>query len=164
MDTRFIVLAFAAVLAGVAELSLGLAGDSTPTLSSPYALPLIVPLGFFGFPRFFIALVYGATFLAWSNQLLHGRLEIPRRSRVLFIVSTLLSCTLFVLGWHVGLQYQGRTYVLWSAIFAAAGAAVLLVLLEWNRRTPTFANSALFHFMLFAWLGTYAMPWLGETP
>jgi hypothetical protein len=164
MRTRGTVLALAVMVATLAAHSLGLAGDATPSLSSTYPLLLIVPLGFLGVPTVLIALIFGACFILWSSQLFHGRFEIPRRSLVLFVISALLSCILFVVGWRFGLQYQGRSYVFWSATLAAAGAALMILLLEWNRRAPSVANSVLFHFVLFAWLCTFAMPWLGETP
>jgi hypothetical protein len=163
MRTRVIVWSLAVVIAAIAAHSLGVAGDGMPSLSSTYPTLLIVP-AFFGLPRLLIAAAYGASFALWSKQLFHGSPEIPQRSFVLFVVSGLLSILFFVAGWEFGVKYQGATYVTWSLGFTVAGAVVLILLLEWNRRVPRWATSALFHFVLFGWLCTYAMPYLGEMP
>jgi len=158
-----IVLALAVLIAALAAHSLGIAGDDMPSLSSTYPTLLVLPL-FFGVPPVLIALAYGACFALWSKQLFQGRPEIPKRSIVLFVISCALSCFLFAAGWGFGVRYQGIHYVLWTAAFAVSGAAVLILLFFWNRRVPTFAKSAAFHSVLFGWLCTYAMPYLGETP
>jgi hypothetical protein len=158
-----IVLALAVLVGALAAHSLGIAGDAMPSLSSTYPTPLVLPL-FFGVPPVVIALAYSACFALWSKQLFHDRPEIPKRSIVMFVISCALSCFLFAVGWGFGVRYQGIHYVLWTAVLALSGAAVLILLLLWNRRVPTFAKSAAFHSVLFAWLCTYAMPYLGETP
>ena len=163
MRSTTVVLALAVFVAALAGLSLGFAGDGVPTLSSTYPIPLVVP-ALFGVPPVVIALAYGACFVLWSKQLFQSYPEIPKRSVVLFVISCVVSCLCFASGWRFGVQYQGRRYVLWTAALAFAGAVILTLLLVWNRRAPTFAKSAAFHAMLFAWLCTYAMPYLGEMP
>jgi hypothetical protein len=134
-----------------------------PSLSSTYPTPLVLPL-FFGAPRVLIAVAYGAGFALWSNQLFRGQPDIPRRSIALLVISCLISCFLYVVGWGFGVKYQGIRYVAAAAALAVIGAGALVLLLVWNGRDPTFAKSAIFHALLFGWLCTYAMPYLGETP
>ena len=150
MKTRVTVSALAVVVAALAAHSLGIAGDGVPSLTSTYPVPLVLP-AFFGVPRLLIALAYGPCFALWSKRLFQGRPEIPRRSLVLLVISCLLSCIFFVAGWGFGVKYQGTTYVSWCLGFAVAGAVVLVLLLEWNRRAPALGSSTLFHFILFSW-------------
>jgi hypothetical protein len=75
-----------------------------------------------------------------------------------------LSILNFVVGWKYGMQYQGRSYVLGCLAISVAIVALLATLLFRNSDSPSVSNSAAFHFSLFAWLGTYAVPYLGETP
>jgi hypothetical protein len=161
--TSVIVWALALAIAALAAYSLGVAGDGVPSLRSTYPIPLALP-AFLGFPPLFIAAVSGACFALWSKQLFRGSAEIPQRSLVLFVVSGLLSILSFVVGWGFGVRYQGAHYVNWSLGLAVAGVLVLILLLKWNEHAPTWATSALFHFVLFGWLCTYAMPYLGEIP
>jgi hypothetical protein len=163
MRKRLIVWALAVAVAALAANSLGMAGDGMPSLRSTYPLPLVI-LAFLGFPKLLIALTYGACFALWSKQLFQGDPEIPRRSFVLFVCSGLLSCVFFALDWNFGIKYQGAAYVTWCLGLAVASAALLILLFAWNQRTQRWATSALFHFVLFSWLCTYAMPYMGEMP
>src|SRR6185295_18070427 len=71
------------------------------------------------------------------------------------------SAIIFAAGWIYGVRYQGLTYVVGVLGMTIAAVVFLGVFLLWNRRSPSLANSATFHFVLFAWLGTYAVPYLG---
>jgi hypothetical protein len=161
--TRVIVWALAIVIAALAAHSLGVGGDAAPSLRSTYPTLLVLP-ALLGFPPLLVAAIFGACFALWSKQLFRGSAEIPQRSLVLFVVLGLLSILSFVAGWDFGVRYQGADYVNWSLGLAVAGVVVLILLLLWNQRAPTWTISALFHFALFAWLCTYAMPYLGEMP
>jgi hypothetical protein len=158
-----VVLALAVTLVVIASRSIGLWGDGAPSLSSTYPLFLLVP-ALLGVPRILLALVYAGCFALWSKQLLRGRADIPRRSLVLLLISLLVSSYLFITNWKDGITYQGTHYVRATFSLNLVVLLLLVILLGWNRRTPNLFRSALFHFALFGWLCTYAMPYMGEAP
>jgi hypothetical protein len=161
---RFILLStMAVILAAIAAHSLGVSGDNYPTLRSPYPVLLVIP-AFLGVPVIVIAILFASAFAAWSNQLLRAEAAIPRRSIVLLFVAILLSGLVFISGWEYGLKYQGMNYLFPALAISALAVVILVVIASLNRRRPMLATSAAFHFLLFAWLATYAMPYLGETP
>ena len=160
---RVIVSAMALILGVIAGHSLGIGGDGYPTLSSPYPVFLVVP-AFLGVPAVLLAIGFGLVFAAWSIQLLRSEATIPRRSIILFVIATILSSLVYFSGWQYGLKYQGESYVFAALATSVIIIVVLVVLAGFNRRKPSLATSAAFHFVLFAWLATYAMPYLGETP
>ena len=163
MKGRATVSVLAVLLAAIAAHALGVEGDGGPSLSSTYPTLLVLP-AFMGVPPILIAVVYGACFALWCKQLFAGRAEIPRRSVVLFAGSFLLSIAIFVGGWRYGLKYQGTSYVYWCLLLSIGCTIALVSLLIWNWCSPRVATSVLFHFVLFGWVCTYAMPYLGETP
>lgn len=158
-----VVLALAVTLGVIAARSIGLWGDGAPTPASTYPLFLLIP-ALLGVPRLLLVLAYAGCFALWSKQLFRGEARIPRRSVALLVLSFLASTYLFITSWKDGITYQGARYV--HAVFALNLVALLLliILLEWNRRSPTLNRSALFHFALFGWLCTYATPYFGDPP
>jgi hypothetical protein len=150
-------------VAGISAHSLGVGGDPAPSLATPYPLPLIIP-AFLGVPAAILGAAFGLVFAAWSHQLVRQEEHIPRRSVGLFAVTVILSALFFIAGWKYGIRYQGRTYVFTCVAFSVAMAILLTAVLLRNRDSPSVRSSAAFHFVLFAWLATYAMPYLGEGP
>lgn len=163
MPTRQVVLVLTIVVAGLAAHSLGVAADGFPTLRSPYPIFLVL-LVFLGIHPLLVALIYALCFALWSLQLFRGSPRIPWRSLILFAVSAALSVAWFVGGWKYGLKYEGPTFVYGALTLNIVAAVLLTVLFVHNRKLPAFATSAVFHFLLFSWLCTYAIPYLGETP
>jgi hypothetical protein len=102
-------------------------------------------------------------FFAWSPGLFRGRVEIPMRSRALFAVTGLLTPIWFVIGWKYGRTYQSRFLYLFCAMNVLWLLALWLILAH-SRRRASFVCNLLFHWLLFAWLGWCAFPWLGELP
>ena len=80
-------------------------------------------------------------------------------------VATALSTYWFVVGWQYGLKYQGAryTYVV-CAINIVWVAALWAMFIRKLWSVPSFRTNLLLHWALFAWLGWYALPWLGELP
>ena len=158
------------VMAGSALVIPGFVGcfsAGVPTHYCPLPLLTIVPAFLLSSVHLQSLAAFTPTvfFFAWSAFLFCGRDMVPRRSYVLLIVLTILSTVDFAGGWHYGLKYQGANYTFWVC---AANTAWLLVLgflfaRSW-RRPPSFMNNVVVHWLLFAWLGWYAFPWLGELP
>jgi hypothetical protein len=88
----------------------------------------------------------------------------PEAPWILLAVLTVLTAVYFVGSWNYGLKYQGRRFT-YSICALNAGWLVLLwtaFILRGN--TPSFVRNLALHWLLFAWLGWYAFPYLGELP
>lgn len=130
---------------------------------APGSVLLVIPV-FLGVPVPVVLAVFLVLFLIWSGQLFRGRPGLPRRTVILLAITMGLSISYFVASWDYGLRYQGMTYnvvcALVSALFVVSCALVL-----WRaRRHPSFDKSLLLHTLVFAWLASYAFPYLGELP
>ena len=164
METqRFVVILSGLLLAPLAALSLGIGNTGAPTIASPYPLPLVIA-AFAGVPPLLVALSVSAAFFAWSYPLFRGESGIPLRSTILFLVVAAGSVWFFATGWEYGLKYQGHVYTATCASLSTIQFAVLTTARLLNRRSERFWTSLGFHVGLFAWIATYAMPYLGETP
>lgn len=108
-------------------------------------------------------LLPGLLFMIWNPQLFRGEGRIPKRTWVLFAAVTILSLLYLSSSWNWGVKYQGLalTALLCSINVAWAGFLSIAFARTWGSAT-SFWKSLLLHWLLFAWLGWYAFPWLGE--
>ena len=161
--TRWATLTAGALLALAAALSIGLFGGGSPTLIAPSSVVLVFPL-FDNVPMFVVLAAPSLCFWAWSFQLFGGKAGVPKRTLVLHGAVAVLSVVWFVLGWSYGLQFEGTSFTFATAAISA-GFAVTIAFLAWrNPRSTSFERSLSVHWLLFAWVVTYAFPYLGETP
>jgi hypothetical protein len=140
-----------------------------PKLYSPYSFVVVIPLMslyelFGGKPPTFVVatLTVPVLFAAWSLPLLTGQKRVPNRTKIASIVLVSLSLVFLALSWPYGLKYQGALHTVAMYLFNGAFWAALLVIGRRNTREPVYASNFLFHWLLFAWLGWVAFPWLGE--
>lgn len=103
-------------------------------------------------------------FLLWSVHLFTGSGAIPFRSVLLLLLAAVLSIVYFAFSLPYGLQYQGPIYTTALACINIAIALFLWFYGRAARRSSTFGTAYVFHICLFAWLGAFAFPWLGEMP
>jgi hypothetical protein len=104
-------------------------------------------------------------FLAWTPDLLHGQVNVPKRSYRLLAVLTVLSVFYFATGWKLGVDYEGIEYtravcfinLIWIVLLAIAFLRV-------RKTGSSFRSNLMLHWTLFAWLAWYAFPYLGELP
>ena len=152
-------------LALVVPASVGLFVSGVPSLFGPFPALTVIPAVMLSEWHLESAavLIPALLFLLWNPQLFRGEGRIPRRSYVLLAALTFLSIIYFIGSWKLGLKYQGPPY---TAVICSINIAWLGFLGIAFRRTlksnPSFQASLLLHWMLFAWLGWYAFPWLGE--
>jgi len=144
----------------------GLMLDGVPTLRCPLPTLTVIPALFLSTGRltWLAVLVPAGLFFLWNPGLFHGNTDIPKRSWILLAVLTVLTAVYFVGSWNCGLKYQGRRFT-YSICALNAGWLVLLwtaFILRGN--TPSFVRNLALHWLLFAWLGWYAFPYLGELP
>ena len=158
---------FSTGLALVIPASIGLLWSGYPTVMCPFPLLTVLPaflLSRLGMPYAAVA-VPSLVFFLWHPGLFRGEGEVPRRSSVLLIAAIALSVADFAGGWKYVLQYQGAEHtravclvnVAWAAFLVFAFARVWKV-------GSSFRMSLILHWLLFAWLGWYAFPYLGELP
>jgi hypothetical protein len=144
----------------IAAQSLGLFGGGSPTLVSPAAFPLTA-LVLSGIPQWLASVLWGGLFLAWHPALLRGVAQIPARTVALWLVVAILSAAYFAAGWHAGVRYEGALFT-WTTLILNIFLSILCTALLWRARTrPSLGRSLSLHASLFAWISTYAFPYLG---
>jgi len=102
-------------------------------------------------------------FFVWNPGLFYGDKNIPKRSYVLLIVTTVLSLLWFVAGWKDGIAVQGARYNYSVSAINFVWIIGLWVLFGRNwKAESSFRSNLLVHWLLFAWLAWYAFPFFGE--
>jgi len=102
-------------------------------------------------------------FFAWNRGLFNGDSKIPKRTRILLLVATVLSVPWFVAGWRDGSVVEGARYNFSVLGINIAWIAILWFMFVRNRKAePSFKVNLLLHWFLFAWLAWYAFPFFGD--
>ena len=156
----------AAGLALVIPAYCGLFPSGIPMLLRPFPALTLIPAFPLAAQRLepLVLLIPSMLFFASNPQLFRGEMTIPRRSLVFLALLTALSTLYFAWSWQYGLQYQGTVFTYGTAIANAGWLLLLWAVFVTGRARPSFTTSLLAHFLLFAWLGWYAFPYLGELP
>jgi hypothetical protein len=154
---RFVAafLVLAVLILVVTMLAFGVLGGGSPSLAAPAPLPLFIAIAFVGEGAFFLPT---ALFIAWSWPLSRGQDRFPTRSLVLMALLIVLSIVWHVRGGWRHYYGAGIAYIwlgLVGLMIAVAGAC---------RLRPRFWLNAAAHWLLFAWLASYAFAWYGEVP
>jgi hypothetical protein len=144
----------------------GLLLAGIPTLVCPFPFLTVIPPFILSSVRLsWLALtVPTLLFFSWNPGLLRGQTKVPKRSLFLLTVLTVLTGVWFVGSWHDGLEYQGRQFIYFTCVANVAWVTLLWAGFVGGSRKPSFNTNLLAHFLLFAWLGWYAFPYLGELP
>ena len=128
-----------------------------------YPHPGVLLLSIFLGLRWAAFAVPALSFFVWNQGLFRGDSQVPMRSYVLLIVATLVNALWFVVGWKDGLAVQGARYNYSVCIINIAWVVLLSVMFARHRKAaPSFKMNLLLHWMLFAWLTWYALPFFGE--
>jgi len=144
----------------------GLMLDGVPTLRCPLPTLTVIPALFLSTGRltWLAVLVPVGLFFLWNPGLFHGKADIPRRSWILLSVLTVLTAVYFAGSWGYGLQYQGKRFTYGICALNAGWLVLLWTIFMWRGNKKSFTNNLILHWLLFAWLGWYAFPYLGELP
>lgn len=156
-------LASAIALTVPAYCALTLTG--TPSLLAPF--PTLTILVAFALPAAFpwlAAVVPSVLFVAWNPALFRGEARVPQRSLALLMLLTVLTIVDFIIEWRDGVVYQGARFT-----YGVCAANVIWLVVLWiafvrGFRRSSFFNNLLAHWLLFAWLASFAFPYLGELP
>jgi hypothetical protein len=143
--------------------ALGALGGGSPLLTTPVPFPLAIP-ALLGMPLLLVVLFYVATFCVWNLSLFQGDFSVPRRTLVLLVLGTLLSVLWYLYGWKYGLRYEEATYTRGCLVLSMALWVMSAIALWFGTTSPSFLKAIFSQTLIFLWLGTYAFPWLGETP
>jgi hypothetical protein len=109
-----------------------------------------------------VGMVLPLLFIVWNPRLLSGAAHVPIRSLALLGAVALLSCAYMVTFWSSGLGFPGLAYLQMMVALNVAILAVIVVLAVVATRRPGFRWNLAFHWLLFAWVGSYAFAWLTE--
>ncbi len=142
-------------------LNTGIGG--LPKIWAPCPAPLIIPR-WLGTPLIIVITFWTLAMWAWNPNAFTGKKEIPKRSFILFLLLGCLSVFYNIAGIPFGKQYQGEFYTQAVTVINFSLIAVLISIGIWARRKPSFPLNLIFHWLMFAWMISYAFPYLGELP
>lgn len=100
----------------------------------------------------------------WNPSIFLGSTRIPIRTWLLFGILSILSFVYYLKYKSYGQLHQGSGHV---AALTVINLLLLLILLftgVYGSRKPSYKKDLLFHWLLFAWLSSYAFPVFGELP
>lgn len=161
LSHAFYFLVLGGALAGIPALAMK---EPIPGILSPFPVPFLLPVWILGPAGMGACALLAILFWCWSYQLRRNSPRIPKRSVVLAVVVTALSLAWTAWGFSDAAQWQGTTYAWTVAGLNIVVPLSLACLLRWTRAAPRWGVSFAFHWLLFAWLGSYAFAYLGETP
>jgi len=156
--------AVALALVCLGSVGLLLPSSGSPSLVAPTSVVLVLPIFVSELWGVVAFAVWPLAFLAWAHPLLTGSGIFPARTFVLWAVLQLLSAVWFAAGWQLGLQYEGATFTWGTLVLSVLLSLGALGLGMSCRRRASFPRNLVAHWLLFAWVVTYAFPYLGETP
>lgn len=141
---------------------------NVPKIWAPFSVVLVLiswNLPHLGIASLPIILFIAPVFMwSWNPSAFTGKASIPKRSFVLFLVTVALSGWHYFAGWSYGVRYQGQNHTFGVFALSIAQVVGLLLIGKLALKSPSFRTNLAFHWLLFAWLMTYAFPYLGELP
>jgi hypothetical protein len=162
LSPKRLTFGVALILAPLTAWTTGLIGHGhAPTVIKPLPFPWVWLAWAFGWA---IPVLPSAMFWLWCGSLFYGKPTGRNRTRATAFLVGLLSILWFYAGWAYGLKYQSLLFDVVSAICSLLFAAAIAAILASSRRTVSFTWSLTANFLIFAWLLTYAFPYLGELP
>jgi hypothetical protein len=137
--------------------------SGVPSLISPFPLLVVVPF-FFEVPGFAVPIIPALAFAVchishWRRK---PRARLAIGLTILLWIVTPLNLVSLVAGWSYGIQYQGFAHTLFVVIVNATFAVVVWTMWWLATKPMNHRMQIAFGFMLFAWLSSFAFPWMGE--
>ena len=154
-------LALSIVLTAIVAHATGIFGDGSPTLESPWPLLLTIP-AFLGVPILLAAVVFGGLFYFASRRVDSERSRLSKRSLIALGLGAIACAAFSYFSWSTGVEFQGKYFVHACALINTLAVSCLLSIWAMNHWRAVPYSAIAFHFALFAWLGTYAFPYIGE--
>jgi hypothetical protein len=156
--------AIAACLTLLGPAYFGFLWSPVPTLICPFPIVTVIPAFILARAAILAIVVPSLLFAMWMPGIFRGKREVPIRSLVLLAALSGLTAWYFKAGWNDGLTYQGAKFTHGVCLVNVVWLAVLWIVFIYAYRKPSFNVALLAHWLLFAWIGWYAFPYLGELP
>ena len=134
-----------------------------PSIVAPSSMLLLLP-GILGVPIPILSLVPTMLFWLWSQQLFRGSPDLNRRTKILGCIISVLSATYYFNEWRWNAHYYGMFHTVVCTLVSATFAVVISIAAWKNKNKPSFKTSIVTTWLIFAWIFTFAFPWLGELP
>ncbi len=147
----------------VSAISSGLLGVDSPRIIAPCSILLVLPL-FLGVPLPILIFIPTILFWLWSPYLFRGEANLVKRTKFLSYIITVLSAVMFIESWSLGQRYQGLQFTTSCAVLSTGLAAVIIALVLRSKEVRSFKLNLVITWLIFAWIFTYAFPYLGEMP
>jgi hypothetical protein len=154
-------LALAFLLAAVVAHATGVFGDGSSTLKSPWPLLLTIP-AFLGVPILLAAVAFGGLFYFACRRVDSDRSSLSKRTPIILALASIACAAYSYVSWSAGVEFQGKYFVYACALINTLTVLGLLSIWAMNRWKAAPYSAIAFYFALFAWLGTYAFPYIGE--
>lgn len=138
--------------------------DNVPGPLSPHPVPFVLASWALGVFWLAACLALSAAFWALAPGLARGDGGIRRRSIVFLAIVIVSSLALTAGGYRYGVEYQGLSHAITVSIVNLGLSVVLVASMVAMRRRPSWLASLTWHWVLLAWVGSYAYAYLGETP
>lgn len=140
-----------------------LLGPGFPALTSPLPYVFVdllwseVPVLVVAAAALLVPLLVFACVLRWGQWT-----RVPLA--ILYLVVAATSFLWFSEGWVHGLRFEGAVFTWGAAILSGLIGILVGAMFFLNWRRPSQGRLFAVAFLLFFWLYTYAVPYLGETP
>lgn len=164
---RGVLIILALAIAVVADFCLGEIGTVRwPSILAPMPATLAIPAFFTAdsWAGWLVLALPAVLFLMWTLPTRDWTSAIPKKSVVLARVVGALSAAWFAFGWRWAIHYQGWSYTVIVAVLSLFALVFLERLRARQAAAPSDRVWLIYHCLVFAWVFTYAFPWLGETP
>ncbi|HKR61537.1 MAG TPA: hypothetical protein VJS64_17755 [Pyrinomonadaceae bacterium] len=130
---------------------------------APFPFPLVILL-WLGTPGILVLSLGALAMWAWNPKAFAGKSQIPKRSLILLLILTCLSIFQNIISLPYGKKYQGEFHTIVVTAMNFSLIIALMIIGAWARRKPSFPLNLGFHWLMFAWVVSYAFPYLGELP
>lgn len=147
----------------ITAISIGLLGGGCPSFIAPGSVLITLPW-MLGIPLPLLIFIPAFLFWLWSPNLFRGESILPKRTKILGYATAILSSALFIKGWSYGERFQGMQFTVVCATLSAAYAVASLICGRSNKVNRSFKSNLVTTWLIFAWIFTYAFPYLGEIP
>lgn len=138
--------------------------SNVPKAWSPWPLHLFLPSLAGAGAHWWSCAIAPAFFLLWNLRLLDGRPDVPRRTVVLLVVLQSVNWLWILAHVPFAMKYQGAATTIGIMLVNALFTVALWRLLRTARTSRTFQDSLVFHGVMWAWIATNLLPYLGELP
>jgi len=148
----------------VAVPFLAIQGEN-PSVESPFPIWFLITLFIGGWPATAVVAV-ALPFTFWVSQpdLWAGIAPLHVAPRALYAFTSLCSLAWSIAGQGAAQRHQGHAYATTILVVNAVAATVFTAAATRGHKNQSWVLAFLLHWLFFAWAGSYAFAYMGETP